>query len=90
MPTLGHNLSIYLCGENINSLVQCEENILLCCHLYYAGNYAGAGNPPLMLDFRWVRGNITRGRCLAFIGAGKVPAVNFSTGSVNAGKDPRT
>jgi hypothetical protein len=55
-----------------------------------AGNYAGAGNLFLMLDFRWVQGKIMRGRYLTFKGAGKPPAVNFYVGSVNAGKDPRT
>jgi hypothetical protein len=43
-----------------------------------------------MLDFRWVRGKITRGRYLAFKGAGKVPAGKDYAVKVNAGNHPRT
>ncbi len=66
-------------------LEQCGENNILCCHLYYAGNYAGAGNLALMLDFRWVRGKNTAGTI-----AWKAPAGKFYTGKVNAGNHPRT
>ncbi len=58
--------------------------------LDYAGKYAGTGNLAFMLDFRWVRGKNTRGRCLAFKGVGKAPAVKTFAGKKSAGKDPRT
>ncbi len=37
-----------------------------------------------------MRGKNTRGRFLAFKGAGKAPAVKSSAGKKSAGKDPRT
>ena len=43
-----------------------------------------------MLDFRWVRGKIMRGRLLNFHGAGKGLAVKGSAGNKLAGNYPRT
>ncbi len=43
-----------------------------------------------MLDFRWARGKVTRGRVLTFNGAGKGLAGKFYAGKVNAGNHPRT
>jgi hypothetical protein len=63
---------------------------ILMWKVIQAGNYAGTGNLFIMLDFRWVRGKITRGRYLTFKGAGKVPAMKFYAGKVNAGNHPRT
>ncbi len=43
-----------------------------------------------MLDFRWARGKVTRGRVLTFNGVGKGLAGKFYAGKVNAGNHPRT